>query len=33
MVDATLTSRDLDADGDAQSVQMPEQLSLFDLAS
>lgn len=33
IVDATLTSCDLDADGDAQSVQMPEQLSLFDLAS
>jgi hypothetical protein len=33
IVDATLTSRDLDADGHAQSVQMPEQLSLFDLAS
>ena len=33
IVDATLTSRDLDADGQEQSVQMPEQLSLFDLAS
>jgi len=33
IVDATLTSRDLDADGHEQSVQMPEQLSLFDLAS
>ncbi len=33
MVDATLTSRDLDADGHEQSLQMPEQLSLFDLAS
>ncbi|MBK1629390.1 hypothetical protein CKO31_01295 [Thiohalocapsa halophila] len=32
MVDATLTSRDLDAEGHEQSVQMPEQLSLFDLA-
>jgi hypothetical protein len=29
----TLTSRDLDAEGHEQSVQMPEQLSLFDLAS
>jgi Zn-dependent peptidase ImmA (M78 family)/DNA-binding XRE family transcriptional regulator len=33
IVDATLTSRDLDAEGHEQSVQMPEQLSLFDLAS
>jgi Zn-dependent peptidase ImmA (M78 family)/DNA-binding XRE family transcriptional regulator len=33
MVEATLTSRDLDEQGNEQSVQMPEQLSLFDLAS
>jgi Zn-dependent peptidase ImmA (M78 family)/DNA-binding XRE family transcriptional regulator len=33
IVDATLTSSDLDAEGHEQSVQMPEQLSLFDLAS
>jgi len=33
IVDATLTSCDLDADGHAQSVQMPEQRSLFDPAS
>jgi Zn-dependent peptidase ImmA (M78 family)/transcriptional regulator with XRE-family HTH domain len=33
IVEATLTSRDLDAEGHEQSVQMPEQLSLFDLAS
>lgn len=33
IVDATLTSRDLDAEGREQSVQMPKQLSLFDLAS
>jgi len=33
IVDATLTSRDLDEHGHEQSMQMPEQLSLFDLAS
>lgn len=33
IVAATLTSRDLDEQGNEQSVQMPEQLSLFDLAS
>jgi Zn-dependent peptidase ImmA (M78 family) len=33
IVDASLTSRDLDAQGQERSVQMPEQLSLFDLAS
>lgn len=33
IVDATLTSKDLDEQGHQRSVQMPEQLSLFDLAS
>jgi Zn-dependent peptidase ImmA (M78 family)/DNA-binding XRE family transcriptional regulator len=33
IVDATLTSRDLDQDGKEQAVQVPSQLSLFDLAS